>query len=179
MRPNPDLSIRELSALTPWTEQALRTMTAKGALKEGEHFFHLGRLTVPKWDAIVGFIERGEREEAPTIPLKRRRRSFYKLFCSAQRVLAIRMRELYATKGTYVSTGLTRGVNLAWLSQQTGIADGTLRRHYGRFIHTDADALALPKIDSDGLELVQFAAPKGNRSNNPLLYRGIGGAEGI
>ena len=79
--------------------------------------------------------------------------------------------QLYATKGTYVSTGLTRGVNLAWLSEQTGVADATLRRHYGRFIHTDADALELSKIDADGPELVQFVPPKGNRSKNPLLYR--------
>jgi len=46
-------------------------MTAKGVLKESEHFFHVGRLTALKWDAIVGFIERGEQEEAPRIPLKR------------------------------------------------------------------------------------------------------------
>ena len=58
------------------------------------------------------------------------------------------MRDLYATKDTYVSTALTRGVNLAWLSEQTGVADATLRRHYGRFIHADAaDAFELSKID--------------------------------
>jgi len=71
VRPKPYLSIRELSALTPWTEQAIRTMMAKGVLRVGEHFFHVGRRTVLKWDTIVGFIERGEREEAPRIPLKR------------------------------------------------------------------------------------------------------------
>jgi len=71
IRPKPYLSIRELSALTPWTEQAIRTMMAKGVLRVGEHFFHVGRRTVLKWDAIVGFIERREREEAPRIPLKR------------------------------------------------------------------------------------------------------------
>jgi len=71
IRPKPYLSIRELSALTPWTEQAIRTMMSKGLLKEGEHFFHVGRRTVLKWDAIVEFIERGEQEEALRIPLKR------------------------------------------------------------------------------------------------------------
>jgi hypothetical protein len=70
-RPKPYLSIRELSALTPWTEQAIRTMMTKGVLREGEHFFHVGRRTVLKWDAIVGFIERREDEEASRIPLKR------------------------------------------------------------------------------------------------------------
>jgi hypothetical protein len=65
IRPKPYLSIRELSVLTPWTKQAIRTMMAKGVLREGEHFFHVGRRTILKWDAIVDFIERGEREEAP------------------------------------------------------------------------------------------------------------------
>lgn len=68
IRPKPYLSIRELSALTAWTEQAIRTMMAKRVLREGEHFFHVGRRTVLKWDAIVAFIEQGQREEAPRIP---------------------------------------------------------------------------------------------------------------
>jgi len=69
--PKPYLSIRELSALTPWTEQAIRTMMAKGVLREGRHFFHVGRRTVLKWDAIVIFIERGEETEPLKIPLRR------------------------------------------------------------------------------------------------------------
>jgi hypothetical protein len=70
-RPKPYLSIRELSALTPWAQQAIRTMMTEGQLKEGEHFFRVGRRTILKWDAIVGFIERGEDEQRPRIPLKR------------------------------------------------------------------------------------------------------------
>jgi hypothetical protein len=34
---------------------------------------------------------------------------FYRLFCGAQRALGIRLRDLYATKDTYVSLALTRG----------------------------------------------------------------------
>jgi hypothetical protein len=68
-------------------------------------------------------------------------RSFYKIFWAAQRALSIRLRDLCATKDTYVSTALTSGVNLAWLSQQTGVMESTLRSHYGRFIHAShADA---------------------------------------
>jgi hypothetical protein len=91
------------------------------------------------------------------------------------------MRDLYATKDTYVSTALTRGVNLAWLSEQTGVADATLRRHYGKFIHADAaDALELSKIDSGGLESEQFAPPRVSGSENACnLQRKLGGAEGI
>jgi len=68
IRPKPYLSIRELSALTPWTEQAIRTMMAKGVVKEGEHFFHVGRRTVFKWQAVVEFIERKSDIDRSAIP---------------------------------------------------------------------------------------------------------------
>ena len=47
-QPKPYVSTRELSALTPWTEQAIRTMISKGILRESEHFFHVGRRPVFK-----------------------------------------------------------------------------------------------------------------------------------
>src|SRR5260370_33605732 len=53
----PYLSIVELSQLTPWTDQAIRTMMSKGVFREGVHFFHVGRRPVFKWQAIVLFIE--------------------------------------------------------------------------------------------------------------------------
>ena len=85
-------------------------------------------------------------------------RSFYKIFCAAQRALAIRRRDLYATKDTYVSVALTSGVNLTWLSEQTGVMESTLRIHYGRFIHaSQADAIELAKIDPVGARSGAFA----------------------
>jgi hypothetical protein len=59
-------------------------------------------------------------------------RSFYRLFRDAVRVLEIRPRDLYATKDTYVSVAITAGVNLTWLSDQTGVAETTLRKHSAR-----------------------------------------------
>lgn len=55
--PKPYLSVAELSRLTPWTEQAIRTMISKGILRCDEHFFYVGRRAVFKWAAIVAFIE--------------------------------------------------------------------------------------------------------------------------
>lgn len=78
-------------------------------------------------------------------------RSFYRLFRDAQHELELRPRDLYATKDTYISVALTAGVNLTWLSEQTGVAEATLRKHYGRFIHSsESDAIELAKIDSKG-----------------------------
>jgi hypothetical protein len=62
----PYLSIAELAQLTPWTDQAIRTMISRGAFREGQHFFYVGRRPVFKWAAIVGVIEQGPpRDRAP------------------------------------------------------------------------------------------------------------------
>ena len=53
----PYVSIAELAELTPWTDQAIRTMISRGIFREREHFFYVGRRPVFKWAAIVGFIE--------------------------------------------------------------------------------------------------------------------------
>src|SRR5207249_7954029 len=77
--------------------------------------------------------------------------NFAELFRRGQRALGIRLRKFYATKHTYVSLALTRGVNLSWLSEQTGVAATTLLRHYGKFIHAlDADRAELSKIEGQG-----------------------------
>ena len=63
-------------------------------------------------------------------------------------MLKLRLRDLYATKDTDVSLALSHGVNLCWLSEQTGVHESTLLRHYGTFVHTDdADRHELAKID--------------------------------
>ncbi|MFY9935515.1 MAG: hypothetical protein WAK33_01515 [Silvibacterium sp.] len=46
-------------------------MMAKRILREGEHFFHVGRRPVFKWEAIVRFIERPDAHLASGIPLHR------------------------------------------------------------------------------------------------------------
>jgi len=100
-------------------------------------------------------------------------------------VLGIRLRDLYATNDTYVSVALTKGVNLTWLSEQTGLMESTLRTHHGRFIHaSQADALELAKIDPTGDEKAEFAptfAPRrGKHGEKPFGLQGKdGGAEGI
>jgi hypothetical protein len=42
----PYLSISELAQLTPWTDQAIRTMISRGVFREREHFFYVGRCPV-------------------------------------------------------------------------------------------------------------------------------------
>jgi hypothetical protein len=47
------------------------------------------------------------------------------------------MRGLYATKDTCVITALRRGVRIAWLEAQTGVAYATLRKHYAKWLPTE------------------------------------------
>jgi integrase len=67
------------------------------------------------------------------------------------RALGIRVRGMYATKDTYISTALTAGVNPAWLEAQTGVRYETLRRHYGQFVRTEG---------ADQLEKMARLAPR-------------------
>ena len=50
------------------------------------------------------------------------------------RALGIRVRGIYATKDTFVTTALQANVKVAWLEAQTGVAYATLKRHYGKWI---------------------------------------------
>jgi integrase len=76
--------------------------------------------------------------------------AFYNTFVESQRVLGISpVRDLYSTKDTYISVCLSaaKPVNLSWLSDQTGVSESTIKKHYGRFMHhPDRDALELRKI---------------------------------
>ena len=49
-------------------------------------------------------------------------KNFYDLFRGAERALSLSpVRDLYSVKDTYISLGLTSGVSLPWLSEQTGV----------------------------------------------------------
>src|SRR5262249_12755594 len=65
---------------------------------------------------------------------------------AAQRALGLRVRGLYSTKDTFVTTALDAGVKIAWLATQTGVNYRTLRRHYGKW-----------RPSAGGRELERFA----------------------
>jgi hypothetical protein len=58
----PYLSAEQLSAVTPWSVDAIEKMVARGALVKGVHFFQpFGRRSqrIFKWSAIRALIEGG------------------------------------------------------------------------------------------------------------------------
>src|SRR5512143_1041331 len=56
------------------------------------------------------------------------------------RALGIRVRGIYCTKDTFVSSALKLGAKVAWLEQQTGVTYATLKRHYGKWLDDGDDA---------------------------------------
>ena len=53
------------------------------------------------------------------------------------RACGIRVRGLYSTKDTFVTTALRVDARKAWLEAQTGVNYATLRRHYGEWMPSD------------------------------------------
>lgn len=54
------LSVAQLAALTPWSEAAIRTLMARGKLRQDEHYFKpFGPSSHPifKWTAVKQLIE--------------------------------------------------------------------------------------------------------------------------
>jgi integrase len=96
---------------------------------------------------------------------------------ACQRALGIRVRGLYCTKDTYVTTALTVGVKIAWLEQQTGVAYATLRRHYGKWMPTEGESELLRFAALDpGLFRAQIVSANQGRADTILVSgRGISG----
>jgi integrase len=86
-----------------------------------------------------------------------------RFFCDTQRVLGIRVRGLYATKDTFCSIYLSNGGRIEWLSQQTGVAEGTLRKHYANYLRRrDDDAAELAKLTAKSeRRVVKIGSKKG------------------
>lgn len=76
-QPPPFLSYAELAAFVPFSEQALRIYVHDGVLREGVHYFRVGRRVVFKWEAVAAWIEgrvlgAAEAPPADILPLRRR-----------------------------------------------------------------------------------------------------------
>jgi len=56
------------------------------------------------------------------------------------RAHGIRERKFYSTRHTYISTALSAGVNIKWISEQCGTSVTMIEKHYGKYIGTEGDA---------------------------------------
>ena len=61
---------------------------------------------------------------------------------AALRATGVRPRKFYATRHTFISVALSRGVNLKWLADFCGTSVAMIEKHYGRFL-PDGDAAQL------------------------------------
>ena len=55
------------------------------------------------------------------------------------RALGIKERKPYATRHTFISVGLSNGVNIKWLAEYCGTSVAMIEKHYGRYLRSDSD----------------------------------------
>src|SRR5262249_60185749 len=92
------------------------------------------------------------------------------------RALGIRVRGLYSTKDTFVTTALQKGVKIAWLEAQTGVNYATLRRHYGKWMPIEGESELRLFADADttlfkGPECVRSRQVTDTFSRKPRDFR--------
>jgi hypothetical protein len=57
----------------------------------------------------------------------------------ALRAKKLRVRKPYTMRHTFISVGLTNGVNIKWLADYCGTSVAMIEKHYGKYIRDDAD----------------------------------------
>jgi hypothetical protein len=57
----------------------------------------------------------------------------------ALRATGIRERKPYSTRHTFISVGLSNGVNIKWLAEYCGTSVAMIAKHYGKYIGGDVD----------------------------------------
>jgi integrase len=68
---------------------------------------------------------------------------------AALRATGIRPRKFYATRHTFISIALTRGVNIKCLAEYTGTSVAMIERGYGRFLAESGES-QLDLLGDDG-----------------------------
>jgi integrase len=61
-----------------------------------------------------------------------------KYWYRALRACGIRPRKFYATRHTFISIGLSQGLNIKWLAEYCGTSVAMIEKHYGRYINSDS-----------------------------------------
>ena len=51
----------------------------------------------------------------------------------------VRPRKPYATRHTFISVGLSNGVNIKWLADYCGTSIAMIEKHYGKYVASDID----------------------------------------
>jgi len=62
-----------------------------------------------------------------------------KIWYRGLRAKELRVRRPYTMRHTFISVGLTNGVNIKWLGDYCGTSVAMIEKHYGKYIRNDAD----------------------------------------
>ena len=81
------------------------------------------------------------------------------------RAIGVRQRKFYNTRHTFISTSLTAGVNIKWLSEHTGTSIRMIEERYGKYILDDGDAPLRALFEGEN---VTFSVTSEGTSGKPL-----------
>jgi len=83
--------------------------------------------------------------------------NFGKYWHPALRAVGVRPRKFYATRHTFISVALTRGVRIKWLAEYVGTSVDMIEKHYGRYLggdtRTQLALLGSPNLRGDGVPI--------------------------
>jgi integrase len=97
----------------------------------------------------------------------------WKHWNKALRATGTRQRKFYNTRHTYISTALTAGVNIKWISEQTGTSIRMIQERYGRYIRDDGDAPLRALFDKTETFTETFEEGRGKSGKNMVVPTGI------
>jgi integrase len=86
---------------------------------------------------------------------------------TALRATGIRPRKFYATRHTFISIALSRGVNLKWLAEYCGTSVAMIERSYGRFLADSGESqLDLLGSVNRGVEALRLRPDRGRKNRD-------------
>jgi hypothetical protein len=98
--------------------------------------------------------------------------------CTYSRAKEMRERKPYTMRHTFISVGLSNGMNIKWLADYCGTSVAMIEKHYGKHVQNDADEqldrLIGAKTETLG-ETVEGRTTRGRTQGTEKIREKVGG----
>jgi integrase len=143
------------------TDSPTKTVASEREIAIGEPIIALLKEIKPLHVTENDFVFKNQ-EGNPIIEDKWRAKYWYR----ALRACGVRARKFYATRHTFISVALTRGVKIKWLAEYCGTSVAMIEKHYGKY------------LDGDSKEQLQKLFEAKSETFSETLDKRVGIAEG-
>ena len=92
----------------------------------------------------------------------------------ALRACGVRARKFYATRHTFISDGLSHGLNIKWVAEYCGTSVAMIEKHYGRYIKSDSNE-QLQRLFTVKTETFTETLGTGSDAGKTQVVKKIGG----